>query len=218
MAYKQNYFDFRKTLLIRGATLAAAVLFSSVSFAIEPGQYYRYVNDDGVKVISHSIPPEYAQKGYEIISRTGQVLKSVAAAPDPIKAKEEKAKLEKERTLMAAYEVLARRYSSEKEIFAARDRRLAHLNANIAILNSNINNLKNQVEELMSRAAGYERGGRAVPPAVLKSLKETRAEISTTNEMLQSRIEEHDAIHQEFEEAAALYRKGKEIAASTAEK
>lgn len=195
--------------------LAAHVLVLSLPIAAkEPGQFYRYINTDGVKVISHSIPPEYAQKGYEIISRTGQVIKTVEAAPDPLKAKEEAERKAKRKELLAEYELLARRYSGEQEIYAARDRRLAHLNANIAILKSNINNLNNQIDGLMTKAADFERSGRAVPATVLQSIEQTRAERATTEEMLKSRVEEHNGIYQEFEDSVALYKKGKALEVS----
>jgi hypothetical protein len=47
-----------------------------------PGSvFYRYTNDQGVRVLSQSIPPRYVPNGYEVISRTGRVLKVVEPAP-----------------------------------------------------------------------------------------------------------------------------------------
>lgn len=174
-------------------------------------KYYRYINKDGVKVISHTIPPEYAQKGYEVITHTGKVLEVVPAAPDPEELKQQEAERAKERELMAEYEVLARRYSSATEIYAARDRRLAHLDANIAILRSNIGNINGQVENLMRKAAEVERSGRDVPPQILQSLEETRAELGSTEETLRARLAEHEQIHDEYDKQVELFKRGKAL-------
>lgn len=172
---------------------------------------YRYIDKDGVKVISHTIPPEYSQNGYEIITHTGKVLEVVPPAPDPVELKEQEAKRAQERELMAEYEVLARRYSSAEEIYAARDRRLARLDASIAILRSNIGNINNQHEHLMKKAAEIERSGRDVPLQMLQNLEEVRAERRTTEEMLRNRLVEHESIQQEYEKQVLLFKRGKEL-------
>lgn len=174
-------------------------------------KYYRYINKDGVKVISHTIPPEYAQKGYEVITHTGKIIEVIPAAPDPEDLARVEAERAKERALQAEYEVLARRYSSVAEIYAARDRRLAHLDANIAILRSNIGNIGGQVENLMRKAAEVERSGRDVPAQILKNLEETRAELQVTEEMLQARLSEHTSIHAEYEKQVELFKRGRAL-------
>ena len=189
----------------------ASFLFVCSTGALAQMKYYRYVNNDGVKVISHTIPPEYTQKGYEVITHTGKVLQVVAPAPDPEELQQQETARAKERELMAEYEVLARRYSSIKEIYAARDRRLAHLDANIAILRSNIGNINGQVETLMKKAAEVERSGRDVPPQILQNIEETRAELRTTEEMLQARLDEHGIIHEEYEKQVELFKRGKAL-------
>lgn len=193
------------------AILLLLSVFVSSAPAVAQVKYYRYINKDGVKVISHIIPPEYSQKGYEVITHTGKVLEVVPPAPDPEELKQLEAERAKERELMAEYEVLARRYSSIEEIYAARDRRLAHLDASIAILRSNIGNITGQRENLMQKAAEIERSGRDVSAQMLKNLEEVRAELRTTEEMLQSRMVEHEAIQEEYEKQVALFKRGKAL-------
>ncbi len=178
--------------------------------AVAQGQFYRYINDDGVKVIASAIPPRFVSRGYEILSPNGQVLKVVKPAPAP----EDLARVEQERALLETYEILARRYSSADDIIAARDRRLAHLDANIAILRANIGNLNHQIEDLMSRAASSERSGRAVPEHLLNSLTEIRAELSTTENMLRMRLDEHQEIFDKFAADIALFEQGRSLSKS----
>jgi chromosome segregation ATPase len=174
--------------------------------------YYRYLNKDGVKVISSTIPPEYAQKGYEVVTLTGRIIKTVPPAPEA----SEMQRKEAERALLAEYEVLARRYSSVADVYSARDRRLAQLDANIAILRSNVANLKGQLQSLTTRAAEAERSGREVPAPILKSIQDARAELALTEENLTSRNAEHKAIHDDFDRQVELLQKGRVLLDSQA--
>lgn len=210
MALTSKVLKTRKALLLASAVCCMAYTASATA----QGNYYRYVNDEGVRVMSHSIPPHYAQKGYEILTRTGQVIKTVPPAPDPDELEEEKAKRAAEREMLAAYNVLARRYSGVEEIYAARDRRLAHLDATIAILRSNIGNLRGQIEDLMSKAADAERSGREVPKQILSNIEEIKAEQVTTESKLQARIEEHAGIYSEYEADVELFKKGRALEAA----
>ena len=160
-----------------------------------------------MKVIASSIPPEFVAKGYEVLGHNGQVVRVVDPAPAP----EDLARIEQERALMSQYEVLARRYSSEADILQARDRRLAHLTANIAILRGNIGNLNGQIDTLMSKAAQFEREGREVPAHIFKNIDELRLEIASTEDVLKSRIHEHDEIQEKFAEDVKLYESGRKL-------
>ncbi len=165
---------------------------------------FRYIGDDGVKVIASSIPPRFVSRGYEVLNATGQVIKVVAPAPPP----EDLARVEQERALLEEYEILVRRYSSVDDIIGARDRRLAQLDANIAILRANISNLNKQIEDLMARAASSERAGRVVPPQIYTGIADIRAELATTENMLQLRLDEHQDIHAKTDADIALFKKG----------
>lgn len=198
-----------KNRLLSSCLLASAMLgllvFAHSSLA--QARYYRYVNDQGVRVMSSTIPPEYAQKGYEILGPNGQVLRRVDPAPEP----EDLERVERERALQAEYEVLARRYSSADDIISARDRRLAHLDANIAILRGNINSINTQLEQLMGRAANFEREGREVPKSVFNDIDKVREELRTTEEMLQTRLQDHDEIYARFERDVELFNQGRAL-------
>lgn len=185
--------------------LLGLVWLYSIDSANAQGKLYRYLDDDGVKVIASSIPPKFVSRGYEVLNASGQVIKVVAPAPPP----EDLVRVEQERALLEDYEMLARRYSSVDEIISARDRRLAHLDANVAILKANIGNLNNQIEDLMARAASSERAGRSVPPQMLTSLADIRAELATTENMLQMRMEEQQEIFAKFDADIELFKKGR---------
>jgi hypothetical protein len=195
------------------AVLAIALgLLASTSFAAAgsstQAKYYRYLNEEGVKVISVAIPPEYAQKGYEIITKNGQVLDVVAPAPTPENVAAELEKRARKRALAKEHENLIRRYSSVDDIFAARDRRLTHLNATISILRNNLVSLDKQSEDLVGKAAESERIGREVSKQILSNIEQIKAEITTSQASLKARESEQDAINKEYQRAADLFTLG----------
>ena len=109
---------FKRTSL---GLLLAVTCVALVPPAVAQSRLYRYVNEDGVKVLASSIPPRYVGRGYEILNAQGRVIEVVAPAPAPA----DLARVEAEQQMLEEYELLARRYSSVDDILAARDRRLA---------------------------------------------------------------------------------------------
>lgn len=168
--------------------------------------YYRYLDENGVSVLDYSIPPEYAQKGYEIVKLSGEVVKTVppALAADP----ETQARIEAAARMRKSFERLSRRYSSPDEIESAKQRKLANIDTNIAILNGNISGLEAQIEQIRAEAADVERAGRAVPEAHLQKLANTRAELASAKELLIVRKKEYDDAAARFDEDMEIYAKG----------
>ncbi len=178
---------FSFTLILSGTALAGNKVF------------YRYVNDEGVKVLNHTIPPEYAQKGYEILSATGHVLKVV----EPAISKEEGEKLAAERRArkeLALWDAsLRRRYSSVADIEAAKKRKLLELEANMSVLNTNIEGLKEQIETMQSKAAQLERSGREVSESLLANLKGLHVEMENTRAQVVQRKEEYRRLLEKYD-------------------
>lgn len=193
------------SLPLRALGVCAALALAPMALA--QGKLYRYVNEEGTKVISSSIPPKYVGRGYEILSPNGRVLQVI----DPEPTSEDKARVESEKALLAEYEMLARRYSSPKDIEAARDRRLATLEANISIIKGNISNLKSQIEDQMSSAANFERAGKQVPARIFTSIDELRTEVKSAEEILGEREQEHTDIYQKFSDDIKTYVEGKAL-------
>lgn len=196
------------TTVYKRTTLGLLLLLACAAHpAHAQSRLYRYVNEEGVKVLASSIPPQYVAGGYEILDTQGRVVEVVPPAPAPA----DLARVEAERKMFEEYEILARRYSSVEDILAARDRRLANLDASIAILRGNINNLITQIEELTSKAAGHERAGQAVPKNLLNNLSEVRAELTVTERKLALRQAEHQEIVDRFDQDIDLFERGRKL-------
>lgn len=185
----------------------AITMLATSAWASSNTVYYRYYNHQGVRVVDQSIPPEYAQKGYEIVSIAGDVIKVVPPAPD----EEDLARKEAQEQLREEYKRLNRRYSSMAEIQSAKQRKLENIETNIAIVRSNIEGLEAQIEKLMAQAADVERAGRAVPEALLKKLENTRAERVAAKDLLEVRLKEYDDAAARFDEDIDVYARGREL-------
>lgn len=186
-----------------GVALLLAV--STVS-AWAQARYYRYVNNEGVKVMGHSIPPEFVKNGYEIISATGRVIEVVEPAPDPEFIEQERAKAE----LKAEYEVLAKRYSTVRDIEAAKNRKLVHVDANILLVESSIENIQGEIDDITRRAAEFERAGRAVPKNILDTLDALNEKMAATVAILDQRHADKKEIEDRFSMELQLFTKGVE--------
>lgn len=165
---------------------------------------YRYTNESGVKVLHHSIPPKYAQKGYEVLNESGLVIKVVPPAP----TEEEAAAKEAQRRMLERYEDLKRRYSSLQDIEAAKNRRLETVETSISIIRGNISGLTSQLESIMSKAADAERAGRSVPPYLLEQVSATRAELAIAEELLNTRLNEQKEMQEKYQEDVSIFVKG----------
>ena len=99
---------------------------------------YRYKNAQGVTVMDSAIPPEYVSKGYEILSRSGKVLKVIP--PALVGEAAEKARQERiDAEERARSDLQLRRsYSNVADIDAAKERNLQSLRGNIGILEANL--------------------------------------------------------------------------------
>jgi hypothetical protein len=197
----------RRQILV-GLAFASALLASTQSFAAQK-LLYRYVNEQGVKVLNHIIPPKYAQNGYEVINESGQVVRVVPPAP----TEDEIAAANARRALQEEYKVLRRRYSNIEEIEEAKQRQLESVETSISILRGNVSNLTGQIENHMSKAAAAERAGREVPEHVLTDLANSRAELTITEELMTIRQEERDKIVQKFDADIMIFVKGQSLEA-----
>lgn len=186
---------FKITVLM---TLLLAAGFTS--FVHAQAKYYRYINDKGVRVINSTIPPQYVGNGYEIVTIHGDVLETIAPAPSEDELAEVAAKREREAQLKEWEEALMRRYSSVADIEAAKKRKIADFDGAMSILRGNANNINTKIEDMQARAAGFERTGKAVPAYMLDNLVDLKRELTETQKLIDSRLEEQKALEQKFDE------------------
>ena len=191
--------------LIKPLIIFMLIVFATAAVAKDmTPSYYRYVDEKGTRVMNHFIPPEFAQKGYEVLNASGQVIKVVPPAP----TKDQIARVSAEREILQKYEILKRRFSSVDEIESAKKRKLADIDTNISILNGNISGLNIRIEGLMKDAASFERSGRTVPQLILQKIDEAKAELAVATDLMEIRRSEYDEIIKSYDDDAVAFTKG----------
>lgn len=161
--------------------------------------FFRYIDDTGTKVMHQSLPPEAAQRGYEIVSLSGHVLKVVPPALSP----EEAAKRAEERVRQEQLEewdaALLRRYSSVEDIESAKERKLADLEAAMSMLIANMNTTQKVIRQEYAKGANFERRGQPVPAMVLTNLEALQKELEESRDKYVKREWEYEEVVDKFE-------------------
>lgn len=161
---------------------------------------YRYKNKEGVTVLDSTIPPQYVNNGYEIMSFSGKVLKVIA----PVTQGAEGERLYREKLQREERErddiQLRRSYSNVADIDAAKNRNLESLRGNIGILQANLLSARSRLQTYQSQAAAIERAGRQLPEDLLKNINNLVQEEKDLQAQIQQREEEYKTVAKKFEE------------------
>lgn len=166
-------------------------------------QYFRYIDENGVPVIRNYIPPRYTQKGYEVVTATGRLLRVVKPAPSAsekkrLKTEAETAKLDAE---------LHRRFSHADEIIGAKDRKLDRIDGSIKILKGNIAGIDTRIHQKRMEAADAERAGRNVPKIILDRLADLKIKRESTMTRIKLREVERKTMVEKYDEAIERFKK-----------
>lgn len=177
-----------RRLLIGGVVIA----ISSHALAQTSKQmFYRYTTNDGHKVVSQTIPPQYIRNGYELLTISGEIIKVVPPAPPEAEAErianERKAAKEQARTDLD----LRRTYSSVQDIESAKTRNLQELKNTINILQANVSSVKYQLKAQEMHAASVERSGKTLSSDILKNITTLRTEEKELNIQIKQREAEY---------------------------
>lgn len=191
-----------------GFVAAAWLLCCTLSVAplVMAAELFRYVNDEGVVVISSTLPPRFASRGYAVIDSRGRVLREI---PRQLTAEEVRAREAQEAALEAELEAAERRraqdeellrlYGSPEEVSRARDRRIESIEAHIASIRAGTARLRSQQSTLEAQAAELERAGRPVPEHILTSLERIQGQLQERYEEISMREEEIERTRESFD-------------------
>ena len=182
------------------------VLFLVAETSYAERNVYRYTNDEGVQVIDYAIPPEYVDKGYEVITYQGEVVTVVS--PQMTAEEAEKQKLAKERErkqkeendhLRKWDERLLLRYSQVSEIVKAKSRALSVIDVAITLNGNNLSRLKTDIEAQQMEAAEIERKGEELSETRKATLIAFKNELQLVIDSIDQREKEKVAVAKDYD-------------------
>ena len=159
-----------------------------------------WTTDDGTRACGDSVPPKYAQQGYEKKNELGMTVEKQRAArsiedveaefqaqKDAIRAAEEaekQARLDKN---------LLDTFASEDDMLYARDGQIAHLESQIKLTENRNEKLQENLDQLISSAANLERAGKEPNESLLKDIENFEEQIAANRKFIdRKRIEQRD--------------------------
>lgn len=178
---------------LRLGLLAVLALGSAQAGATDT--LYRYRNADNVVVIDFAIPPEFAVKGYEVITPEGRVVETVPAVSDQ-PSREQQAQ---QRQQQRQDRFILRSYTTVRDVYSARDRRLTLLAREIDILESNLTEYRRRLRALRQQAASYQASGRPPPEATEAVLKDLRGQEANAIKLLAERRAQHKELADNYQ-------------------
>ena len=168
------------------------------------GNLYRYTNSRGFVVLDDRLPPEYVSNGYEVLSKSGRLIKVVPAHVDkPEVDAETQEKVDGERQREDKY-ILAS-YGSLEDIQQTGARKKKSLEREIQIVERNLADTRAQRVEERARAANYQRSGRPVPDLVKDVLAQLEEEENKAIPLLESRRQEQADMKAQYERYEARF-------------
>lgn len=196
---KQRFGIFLKVFMISVFFLALSATVFAQNKPDAPKTFYRYINEQGNKVLSQSIPPQNIRNGYEVVSMTGEVIKVIPPAPPEADieriTKEKKAAKEQAQTDLQ----LRRNYSAVTDIDSAKKRNLQELRTTIKILEANLIGVKNQLRDQEAHAATVERNGKKVSDEILNNITTLRTEEKDVANQIKQRELEYQVAESKYD-------------------
>lgn len=211
-----------------GQSLALVVFFSVVLIApaqaANPtgggGRIKCWHNKDGVRECGNAVPAEYAQQGSETKDKFGvtvgatgraKTLEELEAERAAVKQKEAAAEEGKKRD--AQDRVLLDTFASEDDMILTRDGQIAHLESQIHLVDSHLVKLQKNLDQMIERAAEFERRGEKPPVEVVKNVDNVRGQLNDNHKFIATKRQEQEAIRGRFDTDIARFRNLKGIAA-----
>jgi hypothetical protein len=203
-----------KAMIIRKIPTFGTALLLLLAFTTttQAAQLYRFTNEEGVQTLSRSLPPEAAQKGYDILDdKSMRLIERVPPALTADEIAELEAKeaedaerqrqadiaakeAEKQREIQARHDrTLLITYGSEQDIIAARDKDIGYRQEQIGLLSVKLPKLKQALEEIQKEAADRELSGGTITTNMQKRLDAAHEEIAVREQaikMYQAEIKE----------------------------
>jgi len=175
--------------------LAVMTLLFATALPAAAAEWYRYINEDGVVVLSQSIPPALVHKGYTVLGDDGKVKRVVPREPTAA----ERAALEAEEAARRRDQALLTLYSSAQDVEQARDSKLRSIDSEITRMKGNMERLRIKKTQLEAQGAARERAGQPPSPEIVENLEIVAIQIREGERDIEARQQEKVRLRETFE-------------------
>ena len=161
-----------------------------VSHSSQAARFFRYVDESGRLVLSHTIPNDLVAKGYEIVDENARVIETIAPQ---LSEREYQAKLAleaRQRECRLAVNRVDGLYRSLGDIDYAEQQALDSIDTQIANTQANLSHLRKQRESLESQAAALDISGKQISNALLDNIESAKTQESNLEEQVELRYAE----------------------------
>ena len=170
-------------------------------------------NKDGVRECGNVVPPEYAQQGSETKDKQGVTVGATGRAKTLAELESERATAKQKEVEAAAIKkrdaqdrVLLDTFASEDDLILARDGQIAHLNSQIHLVDSHIVKLQKNLDQMIERAAEFERRGEKPSAEVVKNIDDVRTQLTENHTFIDTKHKEQVLIRARFDTDIARFR------------
>ncbi|MBT8062525.1 MAG: DUF4124 domain-containing protein [Gammaproteobacteria bacterium] len=193
--------------------LLAAIMMTSAALA--EGEVYRWTDENGKVHYGLTLPPEAANRPYEILSKNGVVIERIE---DPVahRLEQEKAPAQKEKKpepLFSEHEVRLRsdrllmlRYQSEDDIRDAMEVEVAQLGYDARLINQSMTSVLTALTAQVNKAANQQRAGMPPEEALTGEISQLRQRLQRNENSLAELREREEEIRATFLDDIERYR------------
>ncbi len=189
---------------MRLALLIIMSIVLSSSFAVQ-AKMYKWVDDEGQMHFGDKIPVKYQIRAHDEINESGAVVKHREAVKT-IEEKAATARAERERKRLALIEkkkrqrdrVLLDTYTTERDLFVARDSRLEAVGSQIQLAESIISDSNKKIESMEKQVVSIEESKRKVPDSLHKRIENEKHQVEVQARVMEKYIVRRDEIAEQF--------------------
>ncbi|MBL4712719.1 MAG: DUF4124 domain-containing protein [Gammaproteobacteria bacterium] len=198
--------------MLRFVLSALTAIIISSSFVAQ-AKMYKWADENGQIHFGDKIPPKYVVKEHVELNEQGVIIRRQDAAKTPAQKAEarrlrkvlaEKALIEKK--AKQRDRVLLDTYTTERDLFVARDARLDAVGAQIRLASSIIEDSKNKLETMEKQVVFIETSNRQVPADLYRRIRNGKQQVAVQTRVMKNHKRRRDNISTQFNDYIERFR------------
>lgn len=166
------------------------VLVTLITFGVtaHASKMFRYKNEDGIEVISYTIPTDRVRYGYDIVDARNNLIERVAPQLSEEAYREKLAHEKRVKECDKMRNRVRKLYQVESDIDYAEQQGLESIDQAITNLQANLSVAESQLQEFEAQAAQMDIAGKRIPNMLLDNIERAKIQVRTFNEEIDKRF------------------------------